>query len=124
MRTGKLNGGSSLPLPSSMKPSAAKKALRSFGLAAVAPSLKRSPYDEFMIRFHHYLKEDSGFQENCPKQHWEFPPGSSWMVYTDMVSHAVVSGQFALEQTLIISKDVMVVPEKSPYGVLSRLAAG
>lgn len=121
MRTGKLNGGR-VPLPSSMTSSAAKRGLASLGLGALAPSLKRSPYDEFMMRFHNYLKENSEFQKNCPKQHWEFPPGSSWMVYTDMVSHAVLSGQFALEQTLIVSREVMVVPEKSPYGVLSRIA--
>jgi hypothetical protein len=105
-----------------MTSSAAKRGLASLGLGALAPSLKRSPYDEFMMRFHNYLKENSEFQKTCPKQHWEFPPGSSWMVYTDMVSHAVLSGQFALEQTLIVSREIMVVPEKSPYGVLSRIA--
>jgi hypothetical protein len=123
MRTDKLNGGSSVPLPTSMQASTGRRALAGMGLGALAPSLKRSPYDEFMMRFHNYLKENSSFQQNCPKQHWKFPPGSSWMVYTDMVSHAVLSGQFALEQTLVISRDVMVTPEKSPYGILSRLAS-
>ncbi|HWC17390.1 MAG TPA: Kdo hydroxylase family protein [Terriglobales bacterium] len=121
MNAGKLNGGSSIPLPSSMEGSVTKRVLANLGLGALAPSLKRSPYDEFMMRFHNYLKENSSFQQNCPKQHWEFPPGSSWMVYTDMVSHAVLSGQFALEQTLIVSREVMVTPEKSPFGVLARL---
>src|SRR4051812_42634849 len=123
MRAGKLNGGSSVPLPSSMDVSPVKRALSSLGFGALAPSLKRSPYDEFMMRFHNYLKENSSFQQSCPKQRWEFPAGSSWMVYTDMVSHAVLSGQFALEQTLNVSRQVMVAPEKSPYGVLSRLAS-
>jgi len=104
-----------------MEGAALKRALGK-GFGALAPSLKRSPYDEFMMRFHNYLKENAAFQRDCPKQHWEFPPGSSWMVYTDMVSHAVLSGQFALEQTLIVSREAMVVPEKSPYGVLARLA--
>ncbi|MBV9072360.1 MAG: Kdo hydroxylase family protein [Acidobacteria bacterium] len=121
MNEGKLDGGR-VPLPSSLQPSSIKQTLAGLGFGRLAPSLKRSPYDEFMMRFHNYLKENSSFQENCPKQHWEFPPGSSWMVYTDMVSHAVLSGQFALEQTLIVSKDAMVRPEKSPYGVLSRMA--
>jgi len=124
MRAGKLNGGGSVPVPSSMSIPPAKRALAAVGLGALLPALKRSPYDEFMMNFHNYLKENSGFQQKCPKQHWEFPPGSSWMVYTDMVSHAVLSGQFALEQTLIVAKEAMVIPEKSPYGVLSRLAAG
>ena len=122
MRAGKLNGGSSVQLPSSMSMPAMKRALATIGFGALVPSLKRSPYDDFMMRFHNYLKENSGFQQKCPKQHWEFPPGSSWMVYTDMVSHAVLSGQFALEQTLIVAKQAMVTPEKSPYGVLAKLA--
>lgn len=122
MRAGKLNGGS-VPLPSSMDTSPMKRTLAGLGVGKLMPSLKRSPYDEFMMRFHNYLKENSSFQQNCPKQHWEFPPGASWMVYTDMVSHAVLSGQFALEQTLIVCREAMVVPEKSPYGVLAKLAA-
>ena len=123
MKTGKLNGQSAVPLPASMQMPGMQRALAA-GLGALIPSLKRSPYDEFMMRFHNYLKENATFQQNCPKQHWEFPSGSSWMVYTDMVSHAVLSGQFALEQTLIVSREAMVMPEKSPYGVLSRLAKG
>jgi 3-deoxy-D-manno-oct-2-ulosonic acid (Kdo) hydroxylase len=124
MRTGRLNGSAAaVPLPTSLQMPVLKRALAGAGLGALAPSLKRSPYDQFMMRFHNYLKENSEFQSSCPKQHWEFPPGSSWMVYTDTVSHAVLSGQFALEQTLIVSRQAMVTPEKSPYGVLSRLAA-
>lgn len=123
MRAGKLNGsGATVPVPRSMEMPVLKRALSRARLGAIAPSLKRSPYDEFMMRFHNYLKENSEFQSNCPKQYWEFPPGSSWMVYTDMVSHAVLSGQFALEQTLIVSHQAMIAPDKSPYGALSRLA--
>lgn len=121
MRGGKLNGGT-VPLPTSMETSGIKRTLTGLGAGKLIPSLKRSPYDEFMMRFHNYLKENTSFQENCPKQHWEFPPSSSWMVYTDMVSHAVLSGQFALEQTLIVSREAMVTPERSPYGVLTRLS--
>ena len=39
-----------------------------------------------------------------------------------MVSHAVLSGQFALEQTFIISKSALVLPEKAPVRVLERIA--
>ena len=34
------------------------------------------------------------------KDRWEFPSGSSWIVFTDTSSHACLSGQYALEQTL------------------------
>lgn len=121
MRSGKFHSSRAVPIPDSMRTPAWKRSLASLGFGALAPSLKRSPYDEFMMRFHNYLKENSAFQQNSAKQSWQFPPGSSWMVFTDMVSHAVLSGQFALEQTLIVSREVMVDPEKSPCGKLSNL---
>ena len=103
----------------------AGRALRSLatsvGLGRAIPSLKRSPYDDFMMRFHNFLKENSSFQEECPKEYLEFPPGSSWMVYTDMVPHAVLSGQYALEQTFLVEHGAMVSPEFSPLSVLQAM---
>jgi 3-deoxy-D-manno-oct-2-ulosonic acid (Kdo) hydroxylase len=81
----------------------------------------RSAYDSFMLRFHDFLKENSEFQKNCEKQRWEFPPGSSWICYTDMVSHAVLSGQYALEQTFLVSREAMVLPQKAPIRILERI---
>jgi hypothetical protein len=68
------------------------------------------------------MKEDADFQASCPKQRWEFPPNSTWMVFTDCVSHAVLEGQYALEQTFIVSRDAMVQPEKSPLSILEKIA--
>jgi hypothetical protein len=82
----------------------------------------RSPYDRFMLGFHHYLKANAAFQASCPKSHWEFPPESTWMVLTDMVPHAVESGQFALEQTFIVPCDALVRPELAPLSILERLS--
>jgi 3-deoxy-D-manno-oct-2-ulosonic acid (Kdo) hydroxylase len=81
----------------------------------------RSPYDAFMLRFHDFLKQNGDFQRSCLKQQWEFPPGSCWICYTDMVSHAVLSGRFALEQTFLISRHAMALPEKSPIRILERI---
>jgi hypothetical protein len=92
------------------------------GAGKVMPALQRSPYDDFMMRFHNFLKENEAFQRDCVKAYWEFPPGSSWMVYTDTVSHAVLSGQYALEQTLLVAPEAMVRPEIAPLGVLEQLA--
>ncbi len=92
------------------------------GLGKAIPSLKRTPYDEFMMQFHNFLKENAEFQRECVKNRFDFPPGSSWMVYTDTVSHAVLSGQYALEQTFLVAAEAMVRPEVSPLGVLERLA--
>ncbi len=79
-----------------------------------------SPYDSWMLDFHNFLKENSEFQQSCRKDRWEFPPNSSWIVFTDMVSHAVLSGQYAMEQTFIVSKDDLVCPEKAPINILRR----
>jgi len=81
----------------------------------------RSPYDRFMLHFHDYLKENSRFQAECPKTRLVFPALSAWIVFTDGVPHAVLSGQHALEQTFIIPREALVAPQSSPIGVLENL---
>jgi hypothetical protein len=115
--------GRSLPLPRPQTPASrrAKSLASSLGLAAALPALKRSPYDDFMMRFHNFLKENAAFQRDCPKYPLQFPPGSSWMVYTDTVPHAVLAGQHALEQTFLVAPEAMVAPEHAPLRVLESL---
>jgi hypothetical protein len=100
--------------------------LRSGAMAALAatglPVVNRPAYDRFMLRFHHFLKENAEFQRLCKKDRWEFPPGSSWIVFTDTSSHACLSGQYALEQTVIVRHESLVYPEKAPISVLGELA--
>ena len=98
-----------------------KSLARGIGLGAAIPSIKRPPYDEFMMRFHNFLKENAAFQANCRKDYVQFPPGSSWMVYTETVPHAVLSGQYALEQTFLVDHRAMVSPESSPLAVLEAM---
>jgi hypothetical protein len=85
-------------------------------------TVDRSAYDKFMLRFHDYLKENADFQANCNKINIAFPPMATWMCYTDSVPHAVLSGQYALEQTFIIPVRALVTPEKSPLRILERIA--
>jgi len=85
------------------------------------PVNMRSPYDEFMLKFHHFLKENENVQKIGKKDHWSFPPLSCWMVFTDQVTHAALSGQYALEQTFLVPKFAMLQPEKAPVSVLERL---
>ena len=63
---------------------------------------ERSAYDRFMLGFHDYLKFNGEYQQSCAKYRFEFPPDSTWMVFTDVVPHAVLSGRYALEQTVIV----------------------
>jgi hypothetical protein len=108
--------GSSSPLRAFQQQMTALK--RAVGLRGV----NRSPYDQFMLRFHDYLKENSDFQQNCSKTRLEFPPYSTWIVFTDGVPHAALSGQYALEQTYIIPPEALVAPQQSPLRILERLS--
>lgn len=74
------------------------------------------------MRFHNFLKENAAFQAECRKSSVRFPPGSSWLAYTDMVPHAVLAGQYALEQTFLVDHAAMVAPEHSPLSVLEAMA--
>jgi hypothetical protein len=75
-----------------------------------------------MHRFHNFLKDNEGYQDNARAEVVAFPPGATWMVFTDMVTHAVLSGQFALEQTFLIARESLTHPEHAPVAVLERLA--
>lgn len=110
------------PKPGSPFSRAGKGAARAIGLGAAIPSLKRSPYDDFMMRFHNFLKENARWQAECPKHPFQFPAGSSWIVYTDTVPHAVLAGQYALEQTFLVRPEAMVRPEVAPLHVLEEIA--
>jgi len=121
----KYGGAKGVPFPPSMKYSLKdrlerkmKEMMRKAGLKVAL----RSPYDRFMLRMHNFLKENEEFQKNCPKDHWEFPPRSCWIVFTDMVSHAALSGQYALEQTFLVPPKALLYPEESPVSILERLS--
>ena len=98
------------------------RGMRSFARTLRLPFGSRPPYDEFMHRCHNAMKEDAAFQQHTPKNRWEFPPDSAWMVFTDCVSHAVLSGQYALEQTFQIPQSALVQPQVSPLAILEEIA--
>lgn len=112
----------SLGLPGPQNANPLARGLRALASALHLPGSHRSAYDDFMHRCHNAMKEDTAFRESCPRQRWEFPPNSSWMVFTDSVSHAVLEGQYALEQTFIVSRAAMVEPQRSPIAILERIA--
>jgi hypothetical protein len=79
---------------------------------------KRTLYDHYMLQLHHAMKADLAYQEQVPQQEHHFPSGSTWIVYTDQVSHAVMSGQFLLEQTFYLPYQSLVYEGKSPLRTL------
>ena len=114
--------GEIAPRADSAVSGALKAAGRGLGLGALLPGVKRTPYDDFMMRFHNYLKENARFQAESVKYPFAFPAGSSWMVYTDTVPHAVLAGQYALEQTFLVEPGALVAPEHAPLTVLEGMA--
>jgi hypothetical protein len=83
---------------------------------------RRSLYDELMLSLHDAGKLDSDFQKNSPHEAVSFPPGSSWLVFTDQVLHAALGGEFALEQTFHLDVEQLVEPARAPVKVLERLS--
>ncbi len=75
----------------------------------------RSPYDHYMLQLHDTMKKDDHYQAEVKKTQVDFPSQSSWIVFTDHVSHAALSGQYLLEQTFYLPVDKMANPELSPF---------
>jgi len=81
----------------------------------------RSPYDNLMLGLHDGAKLDMEYQRATKKTEIAFPPGSTWLCYTDQVMHAALSGQFVLEQTFHLDIDAMAEPERAPIKVLEKM---
>jgi hypothetical protein len=86
------------------------------------PVVDRSAYDSFMLHFHDWLKGNSEYQERCPKYRFALPPGSTWLVFTDVVPHAVLAGRLALEQTVIVARESLADPASAPSAILEQIA--
>ena len=82
---------------------------------------RRTDYDHFMLGIHDRMKADEAYQSQVPQTQLAIPPGTTWACYTDSVSHAAMSGQFAFEQTFYLPVSAMNDPERSPLRVLERL---
>jgi hypothetical protein len=85
---------------------------------AAAPLVGRTAYDAFMLRLHDHQKADLAWQVSAPRHEWRFAPGSSWVVFSDAVPHAVTSGQFAVEQTFFVPRAALLAPERAPASLL------
>ena len=81
----------------------------------------RSEYDHLMLQLHDGMKSDLEYQKTSPQQTVSFPAGSVWVCFSDQTSHAVMSGQYMLEQTLHLAPAKQYNPKSSPLAILSRL---
>ncbi|MEP6657519.1 MAG: Kdo hydroxylase family protein, partial [Betaproteobacteria bacterium] len=96
------------------------------GVSAVLAALRitktrRSVYDHLMLNLHDRAKADLAYQRECPQETVCFAPGTTWICFSDQVMHAVVSGQFMLEQTIHLPVAALYDPARSPLAILERL---
>ncbi|GAA4337741.1 Kdo hydroxylase family protein [Pigmentiphaga soli] len=84
---------------------------------------RRSEYDHLMLHLHDRMKADADYQREGLQQSIDFPPGSTWICFSDQAPHAAMTGQFMLEQTYLLPVDAMADPGRSPQRVLRRQMA-
>ena len=80
----------------------------------------RTLYDHYMLMLHNEMKKSEDYQNKVRKTVFPFPAGSTWIVMTDAVSHAALSGQYLLEQTFYLPVEGMLWPQKSPLKILEK----
>ena len=81
----------------------------------------RTEYDHRMLQLHDLVKADIHYQQHAPQQCVNFMPGTTWIVYSDQVLHAAMSGQFMMEQTFSLPVNALKHPETAPLKVLERM---
>ena len=82
----------------------------------------RSAYDHSMLHIHDGMKADLDYQASVSKTPAEFAPGTTWVVYSDQVSHAALGGRYMMEQTFYLPVESLRYPDRSPLKVLEQLA--
>ncbi|MCS4295043.1 hypothetical protein M2375_003276 [Comamonas sp. BIGb0152] len=93
---------------------------KALALLHVTKSL-RSEYDHLMLQLHDGMKGDMDYQRNAPQETMPFAAGSSWVCFSDQAVHAVMSGQYMLEQTFFLPPGKEYNPEASPLAILTRM---
>ena len=81
----------------------------------------RSAYDHYMLRMHDSMKADLEYQATADHLAYEFPAGSTWIVYTDHASHAAMGGQYMFEQTFYLPVSAMHDEQQAPQRILERM---
>lgn len=79
-----------------------------------------SDYDALMLQIHNAMKSNMHYQKTVKQETIRLAPGSLWIVFTDKVSHAAMSGQYCLEQTFTLPVESMKDPSKSPLHILQK----
>lgn len=82
---------------------------------------ERSEYDHRMLQLHDLAKADLDYQKTVPQQEFHFPPGATWIVFSDQLLHAAMRGKAMMEQTIYLDPAAIGDRTHSPEAVLSRM---
>ena len=82
----------------------------------------RTRYDHYMLKLHDAMKLDPQYQDRFASATQAFPAGSTWICFTDQVSHAAISGAHQLEQTFWVEVGALRNQGSAPLRVLEGLA--
>ena len=82
---------------------------------------RRSAYDHIMLGLHDRAKLDIHYQKIAPRTRLELPANTTWIVFTDLVMHAVLSGQYMLEQTFYLPPAAMQNEAMAPLRRLEKI---
>ncbi|HTD13680.1 MAG TPA: Kdo hydroxylase family protein, partial [Chthoniobacterales bacterium] len=83
---------------------------------------RRTFYDHIMLCLQDRMKRDQRYQDEAEQVKVEFSAGSTWLAFTDQVPHAVMRGQYQLEQTFLLDISRLHDQSTAPLHVLERLA--
>ena len=48
------------------------------------------------------------------------PRRAAWLAFTDVCSHAVLRGRYALEHSYFVAPEALALPDESPPALLAR----
>jgi hypothetical protein len=83
---------------------------------------RRTVYDHIMLGLQDRMKRDQHYQEEAEQAKVEFPADSTWLAFTDQVSHAAIRAQYQLEQTFLLDISRLHDQSTAPLHVLEKLA--
>lgn len=71
-----------------------------------------------MLQIHDAMKRDIDYQTRGVYHTFHFYAGSSWLAPTEQRAHAVISGQYMLEQTFYLPPSAMQEAKLAPLTIL------
>ena len=81
----------------------------------------RSEYDHLMPQLDDAMKSHLNCERDARQVTMPFAPGAVRVCFSDQASHAVMSGQYMLEQAFHLPADARYDPASSPLAILTRL---